>query len=42
MKNRGCLVWGIVIGVGGTWAYHKWVKPLPGGSAASKSGSSGY
>jgi len=23
--------WGVVIGVGGTWAFHRWVKPLPGG-----------
>jgi len=22
--------WGVIIGVGGTWAFHKWVKPLPG------------
>lgn len=22
--------WGVIIGVGGTWAYHKFVKPLPG------------
>lgn len=22
---------GVLVGVGGTWAYHKWVKPLPGG-----------
>jgi len=21
--------WGVIIGVGGTWAFHKWVKPLP-------------
>lgn len=24
--------WGVLLGVGGTWAYHKWVKPLPGGN----------
>jgi len=29
-------VWGVVIGVGAVWGYHKFVKPLPGGSAASK------
>jgi hypothetical protein len=23
-------VWGVVIGVAGTWAFHKFVKPLPG------------
>lgn len=22
--------WGVIIGVGGTYAYHKWIKPLPG------------
>jgi hypothetical protein len=25
--------WGVAFGVAGTWAFHKWVKPLPGGSA---------
>lgn len=25
--------WGVILGVGGTWAFHKFVKPLPGGSA---------
>lgn len=24
--------WGVAFGIGGTWAYHKWVKPLPGTS----------
>lgn len=23
-------VWGLVIGVAGVWAYHAFVKPLPG------------
>jgi hypothetical protein len=22
-------IWGVVIAVGGTWAYHAFVKPLP-------------
>lgn len=22
--------WGVVIGVAGTWAFHKFVKPMPG------------
>lgn len=22
--------WGVVIGVGGTWLFHKFVKPMPG------------
>lgn len=26
-------VWGVIIGVGGTWAFHKWVRPLPGGKS---------
>lgn len=21
-------VWGVVVGVVGTWAFHKWVKPM--------------
>lgn len=21
-------VWGVVIGVAGTWAFHRWVKPM--------------
>jgi len=24
---------GVVVGVLGVWAFHKWVRPLPGGSA---------
>ena len=20
--------WGVVVGVAGTWAFHKWVKPI--------------
>ena len=30
---RHGFVTGIVVGVVGTWAFHKFVKPLPGGSA---------
>jgi hypothetical protein len=22
-------VFGVAVGVGGLWAYHKWVKPVP-------------
>lgn len=22
--------WGVIVGIGGTWAFHKFVKPLPG------------
>jgi hypothetical protein len=22
--------WGVAAGVAGTWAFHKWVRPLPG------------
>ncbi len=22
--------WGVVLGAGGTWAFHKFVRPLPG------------
>jgi len=22
--------WGVAIGVAGTWAFHRWIKPLPG------------
>lgn len=22
--------WGVVVGVGGVWAYHAWLRPLPG------------
>lgn len=25
-------VWGVIVGCGLTWGYHKFVKPLPGGS----------
>jgi hypothetical protein len=25
--NRS-FIWGVVIGVGGTWAFHRWVKPM--------------
>jgi hypothetical protein len=27
--NRS-FVWGVIIGVGGTYAFHKWVKAVPG------------
>lgn len=27
-------VWGLVAGIGGTWAFHKWVRPLPGGKGS--------
>jgi hypothetical protein len=28
---NGKFVWGVVIGVAGVWAWHKWINPLPGG-----------
>lgn len=30
--NRS-FVWGVIVGVGGVWAYHRFVSPLPGKSA---------
>jgi len=27
---NGSFVWGVVVGVAGVWAFHKWVRPLPG------------
>jgi hypothetical protein len=27
--NRS-FVWGVIVGVGGVWAYHRFVKPIPG------------
>lgn len=27
--NRS-FVWGVIIGIGGTWAFHKFVKAVPG------------
>lgn len=27
--NRS-FVWGVIVGVGGVWAYHHFVKPMPG------------
>lgn len=27
--NRS-FVWGVIIGVGGVWAFHRFVKPIPG------------
>jgi len=29
----GKFVWGVIIGVAGVWGFHKFIKPLPGGSA---------
>lgn len=26
----GKFVWGVIIGVAGTWAFHKFIKPIPG------------
>lgn len=31
--NRS-FVWGVLVGVGGVWAFHKFVKPLPGGKSS--------
>jgi hypothetical protein len=28
---RSGFVWGVVVGVAGVWAWHKFVRPLPGG-----------
>lgn len=25
---NGKFVWGVVVGVAGTWAFHKWVRPM--------------
>lgn len=25
--------WGVLIGVGGTWAFHAFIRPMPGKSA---------
>ena len=27
--NRS-FVWGVIVGVGGLWAFHKFVRPVPG------------
>lgn len=27
--NRS-FVWGVIVGVGGVWAFHRFVKPIPG------------
>ena len=27
--------WGVAIGVAGTWAFHKWVKPMASSKAAA-------
>lgn len=32
---NGSFVWGVAIGVIGTWAFHKWVKPMSSTKAAS-------
>lgn len=29
---NGSFVWGVVIGVAGVWAFHKFVRPIPGKS----------
>lgn len=26
-------VWGVIVGVAGVWAYHAFIRPLPGKSA---------
>lgn len=26
-------IWGVVVGVAGVWAFHKWVRPIPGKTA---------
>lgn len=26
-------VFGVLVGVGGVWAYHRWVKPMPSKAA---------
>lgn len=26
---RSGFVWGVLVGVAGTWAFHKWVRPIP-------------
>jgi hypothetical protein len=31
--GRHPFFWGVVVGVGGTWAFHRFIKPLPGKSA---------
>lgn len=30
MRKGHAFFWGVVFGVGGTWAFHKFVRPLPG------------
>lgn len=30
--TRSPVFW-VLVGVGGVWAFHRWVKPLPGKSA---------
>jgi hypothetical protein len=29
MGKKGTFVWGVIVGVGGTWAYHAFFKRLP-------------
>jgi hypothetical protein len=29
MGKKGTFVWGVIVGVGGTWAYHAFFKKLP-------------
>lgn len=33
MINRS-FVWGAIVGLGGLWAFHKFVRPLPGGKSS--------
>jgi hypothetical protein len=28
-KMNSSFVWGVVVGAGGVWAFHKFVKPMP-------------
>ena len=31
--NRS-FVWGVILGVGGVWAFHHFIKPMPGAKSA--------
>jgi len=31
IMTRPGFLWGLVIGVAGVWAYHRFIAPLPGG-----------
>lgn len=26
-------IWGVIVGIGGVWAWHAFAKPLPGGKS---------